>query len=235
VCRWHTSVVTTVIPEIARHSPRNGFNGFLRALLGDRALLPPSPAKISFANLTPASGRQDHTTSPSASSAARLHRHPRPPHPALYVRDDRETPLCEAGRGELVEMICPTLKAEYFSQKDWTTQITLIRLNKSPVSRNGLRRRGACHRARVRATRWCRARRGSEAPMTRARTHKSGLVGAACSMPARPRDQILLVAKRRDVTGADLQTALSFAELNPSIHQNPGCLSGSQEIAIRAQ
>jgi hypothetical protein len=28
-----------------RHSPRNGFNGFLRALLGDRACLPPSPVK----------------------------------------------------------------------------------------------------------------------------------------------------------------------------------------------
>jgi hypothetical protein len=27
-----------------RLSPRNGFNGFLRALPGDRALLPPSPA-----------------------------------------------------------------------------------------------------------------------------------------------------------------------------------------------
>ena len=51
---------------ITRHSPRNGFNGFLRALLGDRAFLPPSPALLS-ANLTPASGRQDHTTSPSAS------------------------------------------------------------------------------------------------------------------------------------------------------------------------
>src|SRR5205814_4494301 len=29
-----------------RHSPRNGFNGFLRALPGDRACLPPSPAEI---------------------------------------------------------------------------------------------------------------------------------------------------------------------------------------------
>jgi hypothetical protein len=48
-----------------RLSPRNGFNGFLRALLGDRAFLPPSSANTS-ANLTPASGRQDHTTSPSA-------------------------------------------------------------------------------------------------------------------------------------------------------------------------
>jgi hypothetical protein len=49
-------------------------------------------------NLTPASRRQDHTTSPSASgtlvrSAIRVHRIP--PH----VRDDRETPLWEAGRG----------------------------------------------------------------------------------------------------------------------------------------
>ena len=33
----HTSEVTTVTPKNARHSPRNGFNGFLRALPGDRA------------------------------------------------------------------------------------------------------------------------------------------------------------------------------------------------------
>src|SRR5713101_10174576 len=44
---------------------RNGFNGFLRALPGDRAFLSPSLANES-ANLTPASRRQDHTTSPSA-------------------------------------------------------------------------------------------------------------------------------------------------------------------------
>jgi hypothetical protein len=53
-----------------RHSPRNGFNGFLRALPGDRALLPPSSLRsLLLKNLTPASGRQDHTTSPSASGA----------------------------------------------------------------------------------------------------------------------------------------------------------------------
>ena len=34
-----------------RHSPRNGFNGLLRALPGDRALLPPSPAKVGFRKL----------------------------------------------------------------------------------------------------------------------------------------------------------------------------------------
>ena len=53
--------------------------------------------KLVFANLTPASRRQDHTTSPSASapfvkSATRVHRiQPR-------VRDDRDTPLKWGGR-----------------------------------------------------------------------------------------------------------------------------------------
>src|SRR6266567_9545095 len=49
------------------HSPRNGFNGFLRALPGDQACLTPSPALL-LTDLTPASGRQNHTTSPSASA-----------------------------------------------------------------------------------------------------------------------------------------------------------------------
>jgi hypothetical protein len=60
-----TRVVTTGSAGSTRRFLRNGFNGFLRALPGDRALLPPSPALLR-ANLTPASGRQDHTTSPSA-------------------------------------------------------------------------------------------------------------------------------------------------------------------------
>jgi hypothetical protein len=85
------------IHQFARRSVRNGFNGFLRALPGDRACLPPSPADIASANLTPASGRQDHTTSPSASSAfvkgaIRVHRIP------PRVRDDRDTPLCGTER-----------------------------------------------------------------------------------------------------------------------------------------
>jgi hypothetical protein len=51
-----------------------------------------------FADLTPASGRQNHTTSPSASSAVRrrrvrVHRIP------LHVRDDRETPLVKERDG----------------------------------------------------------------------------------------------------------------------------------------
>src|SRR4029077_3116671 len=56
--------------------------GLFRALPGDRVLLPPSSLRsLLLKNLTPASGRQDHTTSPSASSAARLASPLRPPHP----------------------------------------------------------------------------------------------------------------------------------------------------------
>jgi hypothetical protein len=51
---------------------------------------------------------------------------PRPSHPALNVRDDRETPLfSSAGWRELIEMICPTGIAKYFCEEDWTTQISL--------------------------------------------------------------------------------------------------------------
>src|SRR5947207_12232770 len=60
--------------------PAQWFYGFLRALPGDQACLTPSPALL-IADLTPASGRQNHTTSPSAAArvvkrAARVHRIP---------------------------------------------------------------------------------------------------------------------------------------------------------------
>ena len=75
-CPWHpqppvqqesTGVEAAGPPESPGIPARNGFNGFLRALLGDHAWLPPSSADRS-AHLTPASERQDHTTSPSASA-----------------------------------------------------------------------------------------------------------------------------------------------------------------------
>jgi hypothetical protein len=101
--------------------PARWFDGLLRALLGDRALLPPSLARRGgvFASLAPASGRQDHTAWPSAKAlrenlcngpgtgpvaipakADQLvrRRKIRPRAVAatasrLHVRDDRETPL----------------------------------------------------------------------------------------------------------------------------------------------
>src|ERR1700716_2392523 len=71
--------------------PAQWFYGLFRALPGDRAFLPPSPTDYS-ASLTPASGRQDHTSSPSASAPfvyqrIRVHRI------LSHVRDDREPPL----------------------------------------------------------------------------------------------------------------------------------------------
>jgi hypothetical protein len=82
-------------------------------------------------------GCRDHTVLPYASSAlrparrcsltedrpantparrrSRVHRIP------SRVRDDaRSAPLAGKGRGELVALICPTAKAEYFSRRDWT-------------------------------------------------------------------------------------------------------------------
>jgi hypothetical protein len=66
---------------VTRPSLRNGFSGLLRALPGDRAFLPPSFAEIP-ANLTPASGRQDHTTSPYADRRSRQQHRLRPSHSA---------------------------------------------------------------------------------------------------------------------------------------------------------
>src|SRR6478752_3045609 len=107
-----------------RHSPRNGFNGFLRALPGDHACLPPSPARL-LADLTPASERQDHTASPATSSALVLSAigvHRIPPR----VRDVRETPLLGNGTVRLSELIWVRRKRKYFRKnrkKDSTGEI----------------------------------------------------------------------------------------------------------------
>src|SRR5260370_27116011 len=58
-------LVTTVTPE-RPGMPRAMVYGLLRALPGDQACLTPSPALL-IADLTPASGRQNHTTWPYAS------------------------------------------------------------------------------------------------------------------------------------------------------------------------
>src|SRR5882757_7323158 len=75
--RTHTS--NNEYTGITRHSRTQWFYDLFRALPGDRALLPPSSADmflskpgwadLNSANLTPASGRQDHTTSPYATTS----------------------------------------------------------------------------------------------------------------------------------------------------------------------
>ena len=75
--RTHTS--NNEYTGITRHSRTQWFYDLFRALPGDRACLPPSSADqvlskpgwadLNSANLTPASGRQDHTTSPYATTS----------------------------------------------------------------------------------------------------------------------------------------------------------------------
>jgi hypothetical protein len=97
--RKDTSVVTTGLPERSGLPCANGFNGFFRALSGDRAFLPPSPRNAKHCReLTPASRRQDHTTSPSAYWCIRLAHQKRPSHPASTSVTIAIRPSCEAGR-----------------------------------------------------------------------------------------------------------------------------------------
>jgi hypothetical protein len=122
--RMHTS--RTGPPESPGIPARNGFNGLLRALPGDRAFLSPSPREYGASSpgradappqdLTPASRRQDHTIWPSASCIVRPRargsltgRNPPCDHVARQcsrvhripprVRDDRASaPFCGTGR-----------------------------------------------------------------------------------------------------------------------------------------
>jgi len=81
----------------------------------------PRRRKLLFTGLTPASGRQDHTTSPYVSTAVRpraesaRRRDLRPPHPVPTFVTMANVPLSGTGWRELIELICPTRKAEYFS------------------------------------------------------------------------------------------------------------------------
>jgi hypothetical protein len=105
-----------------RHSPRNGFNGFLRGLPGEPGLLPPSPAAIAT-GLIPASGYQDATTSPSATPvfAKRLRRARRrsslgtsasTASPAPRFVTIAKRPSCgQKTRGKM-PVICPSSQAE---------------------------------------------------------------------------------------------------------------------------
>ena len=103
---------TTGTSRNARPSLRNGFNGFLRALPGETGLCCHRRAlRQRIARGAPASGRQDHTTSPSASCCS-SNNMPRPSHPASNVCDDRETPLLWQRDAGMIVVICPTTQEE---------------------------------------------------------------------------------------------------------------------------
>ncbi len=86
--------------------------GLYRALPGDHRLVATVVREINPATLAPASERQDHTTSPSASAtfvsrALRVHRIPAP----RIVTIGRNVPLHRGGMRERMVLICPTAQA----------------------------------------------------------------------------------------------------------------------------
>jgi hypothetical protein len=130
--KQHTSSVATGTPHQPAF-PARWFYGFLRALPGDRAFLPPSLVNSST-NLAPASGRQNHTTSPSASVPFVSDTFASTTSRATF-RDDRDTPLLWVRDGTALLLFLPNEKAKYFCERDWTTQISLNCFNKLEFAR----------------------------------------------------------------------------------------------------
>jgi hypothetical protein len=103
--------------RINRHSLRNGLR-LIRALPGVR-LDSHRPPGLLTRGLIPASGDQDHATSPSASvtfvsRAIRIHRIPAP----RIVTIGRNVPLHRGGMRETIVVICPTAQAK-MRAADW--------------------------------------------------------------------------------------------------------------------
>src|ERR1700731_684258 len=160
-CRHHGRTGTPGIPA------RNGFNGLLRTLPGDRAFLSPSPALL-HTDLTPASRRQDHTTSPSAKSALSSAAPPastasRPASVTIAIRPsvgrDGERYRSDLGQAETKIFLQPGLDMQTACRANHTVPSLRGAQRRSnpaftsPEPHDGLLR-GACHRARIRATRW---------------------------------------------------------------------------------
>jgi hypothetical protein len=81
-----------------RPSLRNGFNGLLRALPGDRAFLPPSFARlVGLCELSASVGAPGPHGLTVRMRASRLLPHPRPPHPASTFVTTRTPLFDEAG------------------------------------------------------------------------------------------------------------------------------------------
>src|ERR1700730_5675066 len=121
--------------ETLRHSLRGGFNGYFALSPVTGLFCHRRSRGFLLENLTPASGRQDHTTSPSGSAPLVLrrqgvHRIPLPTfvttakRPSLSRRDAASKPRFLIFR-----------KRNIFAWGDWTTQISLNRLMKNAFTR----------------------------------------------------------------------------------------------------
>ena len=90
-----------------------------------------------IANLTPASGRQDHTTSPSASKRVRHARRLRPPHPAPTSVTIAIRPSVRTGRRDDMQVIWVKREPKYFLRRTVMTEISLKHLRKLALTRGG--------------------------------------------------------------------------------------------------
>src|SRR3954454_6099833 len=110
-------LVTTGKPDEPGIPARDGFNGFLRDLPGDRACLSPSlcfctklDASVEASGPHVFAVRVQHRSSAVPNSVHRI-----PPR----VRDDRERPL--VGRdGAIRKVFCVWGETKYFRERDWT-------------------------------------------------------------------------------------------------------------------
>jgi hypothetical protein len=101
--------------------PARWFYGFLRALLGDRAFLSPSPARSLASHELDASvgASGPHDFAVRARLCSSFASHARPPHPTARFVTLRNAPLVGETR-RVRSVICPTEPAEYFSAEGWT-------------------------------------------------------------------------------------------------------------------
>jgi hypothetical protein len=122
VCAWGSEYAHEYSQRVRRDrpaSPRNGFTAYAVLSLAIGLSCHHRLRKLPSANLTPASRRQDHTSSPSASvpfviGTSSVHRIP------PRVRDDREPPLKWDGTAAINEVIWVERKAKIFLLRGWT-------------------------------------------------------------------------------------------------------------------
>ena len=124
VVSMHTSIHSEVA-GITRHSRTQWFTAYFVLSPAIGLVCHRRLRKLPSANLTPASRRQDHTTSPSALvpfviGTSSVHRIP------SRVRDDREPPLMWDGTAIISEVIWVRPKQQSFCRQDWTGRIELI-------------------------------------------------------------------------------------------------------------
>src|SRR5215813_5120219 len=103
----------------SRHSLRDGITAYTRSPRSAGLVSLRRPRASSPASLIPASGDQDHATSPSVSAAFVYrsisgHRIPAP----RFVTIGRNVPLHRGGMRETIVVICPTAQAKR-SATDW--------------------------------------------------------------------------------------------------------------------